>query len=150
MWSTSHVMAIKFNITKNGNVENLTRCDILYIFKTYSLCRFRIWSQNFNILSVSCVIGWFMHSKFSNYWYHPWFCQKVVLYVQNMYQKSLYHICQYCFCYRHNSDESRFTLAITSFWGIARLILSYNVVNTLYEMYIEWCRKVHFKIPCIY
>jgi hypothetical protein len=35
MWSIFHVMAIKVNIAKNGNIENLTRCDIIYIFRTY-------------------------------------------------------------------------------------------------------------------
>ena len=44
-------------ITKIGMSRTSSTHDIWYVTKTSFWCRFRIWSQNFNIPSVSCVIA---------------------------------------------------------------------------------------------
>ena len=60
IWSVVLVGANTMIITKNGTDETTTEYDILYITRTSFLCRFRIWSQNSNILSVASDMAHFM------------------------------------------------------------------------------------------
>ena len=92
-------------ITKNGTDEITPEYDILYIVRTRFSWRFRVWSQNSNILSVAsdmacflCINGvndQFNHSKCSNC-YNCYHCsQDIVLYVQNVGPNSLHQPSRY-------------------------------------------------------
>jgi len=54
------VIAIMVIIAKNGIVETSQKYNICYVTKTGFSSKFRIWSQNSNIPSVSKVIAWFV------------------------------------------------------------------------------------------
>jgi len=157
--ATSLVTAITVNITKNGINETLSRCHVLYITRTHFSCRFRIWSQKSDMGSVSSVMGWFVmngslygwfaHSKFSNRRYHKSHCQSVVLYIKIMGEKSFHHCCPYCLSDRSNGDNHPLCPYISHFLGMAGLIPSSNMFDTLHHKSIEWPKRVYFEIPCI-
>ena len=86
--------------------ETTPEYDILYIVRTSFSWRFRIWSQNSNILSVASDMAWFLcingvndqfnHSRCSNCYYCYYCGQDIVLYVQNVGQNSLHQPSRYC------------------------------------------------------
>jgi hypothetical protein len=61
--SMAPAIVIMVIIAKNGIVETSQKYNIWYVTKTNFLCRFRIWSQNSNIPSVSNVIAWFVQGS---------------------------------------------------------------------------------------
>ena len=110
-------------VAENGTTETIPEYNILYVTRTSFLSRFRIWSQNSNILSVASDIAWFLcintvndqfsHSRCSNHYNYYSCCQEVVLYVQIMDQKSLHQISRYCLWWPPTSDTCRFWQYIT-------------------------------------
>ena len=133
--------------------------DILYVTRTSFSCRFKIWSQNSNILSVASDIAHFVwintiddrfsHSRCSNC-YNCYYChQEVVLYVQSMDQKSLYQISKYCLWWKSTSDTCRFWWYITYLDGIPSSIPSCNTCNTSNLMGIVRLKRACHKILSI-
>ena len=129
--------------------------NILYVTRTRGLCRFRIWGQNSNIVSVASDIAhivwiytvdnWFSHSRcFNCYNCYPC-CQEVVLYVQSIDQKSLYQISKYCLWWKPPSDRCRFWQYIMYLEGIP----SHNECNTSHLMGIVSLKRACHKILSI-
>ena len=132
---------------------------MVYVTRTCFLCRFRIWSQNSNILSLASDIApfvwtntvddWFSHSGCSNLHncYHC--CQKVILYVQSVNQRSLYKISKYCLWWKPTSGTCRFWWYITYLEGIPSPIPSCNACNTSHLMGIVRLKRACHKILSI-
>jgi hypothetical protein len=88
--SVALAIAIIVIIAKNGMGKTSLEHHIWYTTRTSFWCRFRIWSQNSKILSVSWVITWFMlisstkdqsnHNTCSNHWKCHSCYQRAVLY----------------------------------------------------------------------
>ena len=123
------------------------------------LCRFRIWSQNSNILSVTSDMAHFVcintvddqfnHIRCFNH-YNCYPCHhEVVLYVQSMDQKSLYQISKYCLWWKPTSDTCRFWRYITYLEGIPLPIPSCNTCNTSHLMGIVKLKRACHKILSI-
>ena len=131
----------------------------MHVTRTSLLCRFRIWGQNSNIVSVASDIAhimwiynvddWFSHNRCSNcYNYYPC-CQEVVLYAQSMDQNSLYQISKVLPVMETHQWHMQILTIYHLFEGIPSPIPSHSECNTSDLMGIVSLKRACHKILSI-